>query len=84
MGFHPSWDILFAGQSEPPANKGKQLSPAAVFVTVGFTAHRDRDDQRDKEAEQPKPCKQDIKKSQYQIGQRDVLLVYREMAFWVQ
>lgn len=70
MGFQPFRYVFFARKSKSAADKGKQLPSAAILIAIRLIAFYHCNQQRNKKAQQPKPCKQDIKKSQNQINQR--------------
>lgn len=70
LALHPARDILLPGKAEPATQQAEQLAASAVAIAVTLGSFRDGDDQRNEEAEQSQPCKQDVEESQHQIAKR--------------
>jgi len=56
-------DIFFPGKSQLVAQQVKELPSAAEFIAVHFIPTKNGNEQRDEEAQQPNPCKENIEKS---------------------
>ena len=67
LALHPARDILLPGKAGPATQQAEQLAASAVAIAVTLGSFRDGDDQRNEEAEQSQPCKQDIEESQHQM-----------------
>ena len=56
-------NILFPGKPQFIPQQVKELSSAAEFIAVHFITAKNGNEQRDEEAQQPNPCKENIEKS---------------------
>lgn len=56
-------DIFFPGKPQFIPQQVKELSSAAEFIAVHFIPTKNGNEQRDEEAQQPNPCKENIEKS---------------------
>lgn len=61
-------NIIFPGKSQFVAQQVKELASATEFIAIHFISAKNGNQQRNKEAQQPHPCKKDIEKAQNQIG----------------
>ncbi len=69
LALHPFGNVLFPGKAKTPSQQAEHLPPAAIAVAVAFRSTDNGDDQRDEKEEQADPGKQDVEKTQDQIGQ---------------
>ena len=56
-------NIFFPGKSQLIAQQVKELTSAAEFIAVHFIPAKNGNEQRNEEAQQPNPCKENIEKS---------------------
>ena len=69
FAFHSTRNILFSGEPNPSAQQLKQLSTSTKAIAVSFFTAGYCHNQRNKETQQPQPCKQYIQKAENQVSQ---------------